>query len=194
MYLIHIEAQKQRSEWINPEISSTLFEDWAEGWLANRTHLKPTTFSGYESLLRVHILPRFGSSRLDRIDSLSIEDWIADLKTSGLSASRIRQAHNVLSQILKTAVRARYLPSNAAEGIDLPRKPRREQRFLTPGEVDRLAHEVEEEYRTLVYVFAYGALRWVKRRPCVGAESTCSGATWRSQRALLRSVAACISV
>jgi hypothetical protein len=85
MYLIHIEAQKQRSEWINPEISSTLFEDWAEGWLANRTHLKPTTFSGYESLLRVHILPRFGSSRLDRIDSLSIEDWIADLKTSGLS-------------------------------------------------------------------------------------------------------------
>lgn len=114
-YLIHVEAQKQRSEWINPELSSTLFEDWAEGWLANRTHLKPKTFSGYESLLKVHILPRFGSTRLDRIDSLSIEDWIADLKASGLSASRIRQAHNVLSQILKTAVRARYLPANSAD-------------------------------------------------------------------------------
>jgi hypothetical protein len=138
-FLIHIEAQKQRAEWINPELSSTLFEDWAEGWLANRTHLKPKTFSGYESLLKVHILPRFGSSRLDRIDSLSIEEWIADLKASGLSASRIRQAHNVLSQILKTAVRSRYLPTNYAEGIDLPRKPRREQLFLTPVEVDRLA-------------------------------------------------------
>ena len=159
-YLIHVEAQKQRAEWINPELSSTLLEDWAESWLANRTHLKPKTFSGYESLLKVHILPRFGSAPLDRIDSLSIEAWIADLKASGLSASRIRQAHNVLSQILKSAVRARYLPANVAEGIDLPRKPRREQLFLTPNEVDRLAREVEDEYRTLVYVFAYGALRW----------------------------------
>jgi len=159
-FLIHVEAQKQRAEWINPELSSTLFEGWAEGWLANRTHLKPKTFSGYESLLNVHILPRFGSSRLDRIDSLSIEEWVADLKASGLSASRIRQAHNVLSQILKTAVRARYLPANSAEGIDLPRKLRREELFLSPAEVDRLASQVVEEYRTLIYVFAYGALRW----------------------------------
>ena len=159
-YLIHVEAQKQRAEWINPELSSTLFEDWAAGWLANRTHLKPKTFAGYESLIRVHVLPRFGSSRLDRIDSLSVEEWVADLKGSGLSASRIRQAHNVLSQILRTAVRARYLPANSAEGIDLPRKPRREQLFLNPNEVDRLAGQVQKEYKTLVYIFAYGALRW----------------------------------
>ena len=26
-YLIHVEAQKQRAEWINPELSSTLLED-----------------------------------------------------------------------------------------------------------------------------------------------------------------------
>lgn len=159
-FLIHVEAQKQRVEWINPELSSTIFEEWAEGWLANRTHLKPKTFAGYESLLKVHILPRFGTSRLDRIDMLSIEEWIADLKASELSPSRIRQAHNVLSQILKTAVRARYLPTNSAEGIDLPRKPRREQLFLNPSEVDRLAAAVEDRYRALVYVFAYGALRW----------------------------------
>ena len=57
-------------------------------------------------------------------------------------------------------MRARYLPANSADGIDLPRKPRREQLFLTPSEVDRLAGQVGEEYKTLVYVFAYGALRW----------------------------------
>ena len=159
-YLIHVEAQKQRAEWINPELSSTRFEEWAQGWLATRTHLKPKSFSGYESLLKVHILPRFGATRLDRIDSLSIESWLADLKASGLSASRIRQAHNVLSQILKTAVQARYLPSNPAEDLDLPRKPRREQLFLSPSEVDRLADVVEERYKALIYVFAYGALRW----------------------------------
>ncbi|MGF1617173.1 MAG: hypothetical protein ACFCU2_05120 [Acidimicrobiia bacterium] len=87
-----------------------MMNTWRFGKKGNRTHLKPKTFAGYESLLEVHILPRFGASRLDRVDSLSIEGWVADLQASGLSASLIRQAHNVLSQILKTAVRTRYLP------------------------------------------------------------------------------------
>ncbi len=49
------------------------------------------------------------------------------------------------SQILKTAVRARYLPANSAEGVDLPRKPRREQLCLNPSEVDRLASVIEDQ-------------------------------------------------
>ena len=123
-------------------------------------HPKPKTLDGYHSLLRIHIIPRFGAARLDRIDGLSIEQWIADMQEAGLSASRIRQAHRVLSQILKAAVRARYIPANPAEGISLPRKPQREQLFLMPRQVDLLADEVDERYRALIYVLAYGGLRW----------------------------------
>jgi hypothetical protein len=128
-FLIQVEAQKQRGEWIDPDLSATPFADWAHGWITTRTHLKPKTLDGYQSLLRNHIIPRFGGVRLDRIDGLAIEQWVADMQESGLSASRIRQAHRVLSQILKAAVRSRYIPANPADGIALPRKPQREQLF-----------------------------------------------------------------
>ncbi len=51
-FLIHVEAQKQRAEWIDPELSATRFGDWAAQWLATRSHLKPKTRAGYESLFR----------------------------------------------------------------------------------------------------------------------------------------------
>ena len=116
-YLIHVEAQKQRAEWIDPELSATPLEDWAQRWLATRANLKPKTHAGYESLLRVRILPRFGRERLDRIDPVSIEGWVADLVAEGLSASRVRQVHRVLSQILK----ARCEP--ATSPTTLPSEP-----------------------------------------------------------------------
>ena len=159
-YLIHVEAQKQRAEWIDPAQSATKFGELAGRWIASRSHLKPRTLEGYRSLLRVHILPAFGSTRLDRIDRLTVDTWMADLKAIGLSASRRRQAFQVLRQILEAAVQDRYLPSNPAAGVKLPKFEQREQLFLEPAEVDEVAVLVPEQFRALVYIFAYGGLRW----------------------------------
>ena len=159
-YLIHVEAQKQRSEWINPEQAATRFEALATRWIATRSHLKPRTFEGYRSLLRVHILPAFGSTRLDRIDRMTVESWMADLRSIGLSASRRRQAFQVLRQILEAGVQDRYLPSNPAAGVKLPKLERREQLFVAPEDVDRLAGHAPDPFKALVYIFAYGGLRW----------------------------------
>ena len=193
-FLVQVESQKQRGDWIDPDLSATLFTDWARDWLTTRVHLKPKTYAGYESALRVHILPRFGRTRLDRIDGLSIEEWIADLKASGLSASRMRQSHNVLSQVLKAAVRARYLPANPAEGVSLPRKAKREQLFLSPAQVDQLADAVQDRYEVLIYVLAYGALHGARRQRFGDAGSMSSGADSKWPRACQRSEVTSTSV
>jgi integrase len=159
-YAHHIEAQKQRGEWIDPDNASTIFGEWAAQWIDTRAHLKPKTLAGYESLLRSHVVPRFGTARLDRIDPLEVESWVADMQSAGLSPSRIRQAHQVLNAILKAAVRNRYLPSNPAEGIRLPRSQKREMLYLTPEQVEKLAQTISEPYGALVHVLAYGGLRW----------------------------------
>lgn len=44
-------------------------------------------------------------------------------------------------------------------GLDLPRLPRREMRFLTSEEVGRLAEAAPEQYRPLIYVLAYAGVR-----------------------------------
>jgi integrase len=117
---------------------------------------------GYESLLRVHILPRFGRTPLRAIDYLDVEAFIAELTESGLSPSRIRQVHQLLSMILKSAVRSRRIGINPAEGAPLPRTNKRPMRFIDSDKVTRLANAVPDRYETWVYVAAYGGLRWAE--------------------------------
>jgi integrase len=161
-WLRNEQARLDRSEWTDPRLARTTFAEWAIPWLDTRRHLKPKTLAGYESLLSVHLLPRFGQLPLAAIDPLMIETWVVELTDNGLSASRTRQAYRLLSMILKAAVRARRLPSNPAEGTSLPRPTRRPPRFLTASQVDDLSHAVPEQYRGLVYVLAYGGLRWAE--------------------------------
>lgn len=109
-YLTDVEARKQRGEWINPDLGASRFADWAADWMATRSHLKASTLHGYESLLRAWVLPFFGDQRLDRIDAISVDRWVAEMLASGLSASRTRQAYQVLNAILKAAVATAICP------------------------------------------------------------------------------------
>jgi len=161
-WLRNEQARLDRSEWTDPRLARTTFAEWAIPWLDTRRHLKPKTLAGYESLLSVHLLPRFGQLPLAAIDPLMIETWVVELTDSGLSPSRTRQAHQLLSMILKAAVRARRLPSNPADGTPLPRATRRAPRFLTADQVGGLSALVPGRYRGLIHVLAYGGLRWAE--------------------------------
>jgi integrase len=99
---------------------------------------------------------------LSAIDPYLIETWIVELTDSGLSPSRIRQAHQLLSMILKASVRARRLTTNPAVGTPLPRATRRPPRLLSADQVDELARSVPERYEALVLVLAYGGIRWAE--------------------------------
>lgn len=156
------QSNLDRAAWTDPRLARTSFDEWATDWLETRRHLKPKTLAGYESLLRVHLLPRFGDMPLSGIDPYVVESWVIELTDSGLSSSRIRQAHQLLSMILKAAVRARRLTSNPAVGTPLPRATRRPPRFLTADEVDALANVVPERYEALILVLAYGGIRWAE--------------------------------
>jgi len=155
-------AKIDRGEWLDPKLARTGFGEWAQQWIETRHHLKPKTLLGYQSLLRTHLLPRFGPVPLSSIEPHAIEVWVTDLHRRGLSAGRTRQAHQLLSMILKAAVRVRRLSSNPATGTPLPKSPQREKRYLTAGQVTELADAVPDRYRALIYVLAYGGLRWAE--------------------------------
>jgi integrase len=157
-----IEYELEAGTWIDPRLRRTPYRDWVDEWMPTRSHLTPKTRAGYESLLRTHVLPRFGETRLQDIRTIDVEVWIAGLVQSGLSASGVRQAHSVLGSTLKAAVRSRMIPSNPAEGVALPRIEHREMAFLSPDEVQRLA-TVADTFApgasTLILTLAYCGLR-----------------------------------
>jgi integrase len=66
----------------------------------------------------------------------------------------------LLAQIMKAAVSNGMLHRNPCDGIRRPRLPVSVPTYLTAEEIDRLASEVPDRYRLLVYVLAYGGLRF----------------------------------
>ena len=117
---------------------------------------------------------------LHRIRTSDVEAWVTDLAGSR-SASVVRRSHAALAQMLDTAVRDRRLAVNPARGIELPRVQSRAHRYLSHLEVKRVADHAGK-YAPLVYVLAYGGLRWGEAVALRGADV--EGARVRVDRAV----------
>ena len=159
-FMATVQADLIRGDWTNPRLSQVTVEEWAERWLRTKAHLRPKTLAGYRSNLHAHVLPTFGRHQLRHVDRMTVEEWVADLQASGLGPSGIRQARLVLNGMLTLAVDAGYLPSNPVEAVRTPRQPEPQMLFLDADEVERLADAIQKPYGTLVYLLAYGGLRW----------------------------------
>ena len=104
----------------------------AERWLSTKANRAPKTVAGYRSL-HGHGGPdqvercsaaRSSSSTICRYGSPACRSTApVRFEGKGLSASRVRQAHQLVGAVLKFAVKARHLPANPADGVDLPRLP-----------------------------------------------------------------------
>jgi integrase len=154
-----IEEAKGSGAYIDPAAGKVTFEEWVAEWLAGKVDLMPRTRQGYESLLRVHLLPVFGKRSLRSITALEVRGLVRDLSRR-LSPSRVRQTYMVLSGAFRAAVEARLVASSPCVGVPLPRVHHREAVPLTREQVDRIAAEVGDAYRTLVYTLAYCGTRW----------------------------------
>jgi len=170
-FAVTVEADRIRGEWTDPRLSKTTVAEWSQRWLRTKAHLKPKTLAGYESNLRAHVLPVFGSDQLRHVDRMAVEEWVADLQASGLGPSGVRQARQVLNSMMTLAVEAGYLVVNPVAGVKVAREPDPEMLFLSGGEVERLVAAIRKPYGTLVHLLAYGGLRWgeavaVRRRRC----------------------------
>lgn len=158
-FLTTVEASKLRGDWVDPDLSRTTLEVFAQRWLATIADLAASTRAGYETKLRVHVLPTFGQMSLRGITGLSIREWAAGMQ-SNVSRHTARQAKQVLGAILKLAVEEGYIARNPAAGVRIGKVARAEQQFLTDSEVAVLAASIDLRYRVWVWFMAYSGLRW----------------------------------
>jgi integrase len=159
-FLVGIEDAKLRGAYVDPAKGKVSFAEWAERWFATTADLKPATRRTYRLLLDNQVLPNFGTATLAGIDTLAVRKWVAALVEGGLSPSRVRNAHQVLSQVLAAAVEGGRLARNPAAGVRLPKRVEREMLFLDAGQVEQLADAIGPHYQVLVYFLAYTGLRF----------------------------------
>src|SRR5215218_2230836 len=148
-FLLGVEDAKLRGAYVDTAAGKVNFGEWAERWYKTTAGLKPSTRHTYRQLLDYQILPTFGKATLAGVDMLLVREWLAALVEADLSPSRIRNAHQVLSQVLATAVEANRLA----------RIVRREMHFLTAAQVEQLAAAITVPFPLLVRFDAYTGLR-----------------------------------
>jgi len=158
-FLLGVEDAKLRGAYVDPAAGKVNFGEWAERWYKTTAGLKPSTRHTYRQLLDYQILPTFEKATLAGVDMLLVREWLAALVEADLSPSRIRNAHQVLSQVLATAVEANRLARNPAKGVRLPRIVRPEMHFLTAAQVELLAAAITVPCPLLVRFDAYTGLR-----------------------------------
>jgi integrase len=174
---VEITTQLTTGTYADPRRGAVTFGTVADPWFNSKSGLKPKTRAGYRSLLDVVVLPRWGQTPLREITHADIQSWVHKLATDpdarqrkatkhpagddrkGLSAARVVQAYQVLDQVLRFAVRARYISLNPADDVQLPRMVVPEKTSLTHDQVRQIANAAGE-LRAMVYVLAYGGLRY----------------------------------
>lgn len=148
-----------RGEYVAPSLGRVTVGELGPAWLERqRGHMKPSGYRSYESAWRVHVQPRWAQARVGRIRYTDVQGWVAELSRS-LSASRITTVYSVLACILDDAVRDRVLASNPARGVNLPRRVKRPDVYLTAEQLRVLADE-SGRYGSLVLLLGTAGLRW----------------------------------
>jgi integrase len=157
-----VRTDKRRGDWIDPRKGATRFRDVAEAWYETTASLRPTTRSGYRSMLNVYLLPRLGDHPVAKITPSVVRTFLAGLPTE-LSGTRKRHILRVLSPILNLAVEDGLIRSNPcrtqAVRRSIPKPQRTEMPVLTAQQVHELAEAITPRYRTLLYFAAYTGCR-----------------------------------
>ena len=99
--------------------------DYLSHWLENvaKQSRRPTTFERYEQVVRLHLIPALGQTRLAAFGPTGVEGLYADLRDRKTGARTIQMSGTVLGTALKHAVKHPSSPRTRSP-ISRRRSPR----------------------------------------------------------------------
>jgi integrase len=154
-----VEHRKDVGEYVDPDSGKATLAKWTEHVLATSTHLRPTTKAKYGILGRLYLADgSLGGREIRSIGKADIRQFLAELSQTKNTAT-VEAVFRLLHRVLEVAVEEDQLRRNPAHGVKVEVSRRRDTRFLTEEEVARIAAEVLDRYRALVWTLAISGLR-----------------------------------
>lgn len=110
-----------------------------EHYLPEKTkRRRANTVAGYESSLKLHVLPRWGSLEINEIEPDDIQEWVDELAPE-IGPGGAEKAYKCLRQVIRWAIRKfRLYVADPTVGIEMPRKPRYKPEVLTTRRLKKL--------------------------------------------------------
>ncbi|HTK90704.1 MAG TPA: site-specific integrase [Verrucomicrobiae bacterium] len=128
-------------------------------WPTVRANVSPGEAIRARSILDIHILPRFGGTKLAKLRREDIERWQAERRAS-VSGSTANKELMRLGHILNRAVKWGYLRTNPAKGVERAKEAPGRVRYLSQDERDLLLNG-----RNVIITAKDGRTWTVRREP-----------------------------
>ncbi len=148
------EAEKELARWLVEIERGTAIDgakmtvgEYLTHWLATaaRHAVRETSYCGYETTIRVHIIPALGSIPLQRLTPVAVQAFYAHLLAQKHSAVVVNKCHLRLSQALKQAVRWQMVARNVCDAVNPPRVAHKQARMWGADEVRRFLAEATHD-------------------------------------------------
>ena len=114
--------------------------DYLKKWLSEdvKPNVKETTYSGYETNIKKHIIPELGHIKLAELKPIHVHDLYNKKINEGLSPTTILYIHRNLYKALKQAVKLELIYRNVCESVDPPKKEKYEAKTYNENQVKTL--------------------------------------------------------
>jgi integrase len=106
-----------------PTRSRVTFRTLAGQWEVDvlPTKYKRSTQKNHRHIMEKHLIPRFGELALSDVTTPAIQTYVTHLIQAGYAPKSIDHIHDVLSAILRSAVKWGHLQVNPARDVEMPR-------------------------------------------------------------------------
>lgn len=131
------------------------------GTIRNRSGdpYKPSVIRGYETSLRLRVVPALGGAKLTAISRIDLQRLVDRLLAQGLDPSSVRNALMPLRAIYRRAHARGEVAVNPTRGLELPAPRGRRDRVATPAEAEMLIGALEPADRAVWASALYAGLR-----------------------------------
>ncbi len=122
------------------ETVATFLERWLE--TTARPALAPRTYESYRMIIFRHLIPALGRIRLVQLTPFDVQGYLNAKLAAGLSPRTVAYHRAVLRAALNDALSWGLVARNVAALADPPKQVKRERRYLTPDEAQRLLESI----------------------------------------------------
>ena len=155
----HVTVAKASGTYIDPQAGRRKVGVlWPACIAKKRVSSKASYVESIKRAWRVHVEPQWGARTLESLTRAEIQEWVSG-QAESRSATVVLRNLGILRGIRADAASDRLIPSNPCDGIETPRKKRKEHMYLTVEQLFRLADESGDR-RTMVLVLGLCGLRW----------------------------------
>lgn len=136
--------------------------DYLRQWIKDyaEVNCSPKTLESYNQLINHHLIPELGNIKLVELEPRHLQSMYARKRDSGLSPRTVRYLYNLVSQVLRYAMKQGILTRNVAQSTEPPRLEHKEVNTIMTEQISTFLESASKTpHYALFYLLLHTGLR-----------------------------------